>query len=93
MPWPRIGEQARPALMRASTSKDYFVRVSALYFLYVLRDSPETLSVRATNSDFFRRSSAQEKLMLATWLPKAVPYVPGAGSNAAPITNQVTTKK
>ena len=89
----RAGEKASPALMRASTSKDYFVRISALYFLHVLRDSPETLSVSATNSDFFRRSSAQEKMMLATWLPKAVPYVPGAGSIGTATANQVRTNK
>ena len=89
----RVGEKASPALMRASTSKDYFVRISALYFLHVLRDSPETLSVSTTNSDFFRRSSAQERMMLGTWLPKAVPYVPVAGSTGVPPTRQATTNK
>jgi hypothetical protein len=75
----RVGERASPALMRASTSKDYFVRISALYFLHVLRDGPEMLSVSGSNSDFFRRAGAQERMMLGTWLPKAVTYVPGAG--------------
>src|SRR5882724_176928 len=89
----RVGQKAGPVLMRASTSKDYFVRISALYFLHVMRDSPETLSVAQPNSDFARRSRLHEKTMLAIWLPKAVSHLPGVSSNAVPITNRVTTNK
>ncbi len=81
----RVGQKAAPFLMRASTSKDYFVRISSLYFLESLRDSSERLSVSPPNSDFFRRSSVQERRMLANWLPTAVPFVRSSDPNADPV--------
>jgi hypothetical protein len=65
-----IGPKAAIPLRRAASSKDYFVSVSALYFLDLLRDAPGRLEPINSNLSFAERARDQERNMIVHWLPE-----------------------